>query len=72
MEQLGKYIDIILGGTPNTSKEEYWNGEIPWASVTDFNADKFLFATEKTITQKGLNNSNTKLLNVGDIKIRNH
>ncbi|HRG59984.1 MAG TPA: restriction endonuclease subunit S [Bacteroidia bacterium] len=67
MEQLGTYIDVILGGTPQTKKLDYWNGEIPWASVVDFVNDKYLFVTEKTITQKGLDNSNTKLLDIGDI-----
>jgi type I restriction enzyme, S subunit len=67
MEQLGQYIDIILGGTPNTSKNEYWGGDIPWASVVDFKESKFLFSTEKSITQFGLENSNTKLLSIGDI-----
>lgn len=30
-------IDLIGGGTPKTSKIEYWNGDIPWLSVKDFN-----------------------------------
>jgi type I restriction enzyme, S subunit len=69
MDLLGNYVDIILGGTPATSKNEYWGGSIPWASVVDFINDKYLYRTEKTITQKGLDNSNTKLLNIGDIII---
>jgi type I restriction enzyme S subunit len=67
--QLGDYSHIILGGTPKTSEPAYWGGDIFWASVTDFNTDKKLYNTEKTITEKGLNESNTKLLDVGDIII---
>jgi type I restriction enzyme, S subunit len=63
----GDHVDIILGGTPNTSKEKFWNGEIPWASVVDFPDSKRINTTQKTITQLGLEKSNTKLLNSGDI-----
>lgn len=67
---LGEVIDIIGGGTPKTSNPEYWNGNIPWLSVIDFNNDiRWASKTEKYITEEGLNNSSTKLLNVGDLII---
>ncbi|MBO3097607.1 restriction endonuclease subunit S [Gelidibacter pelagius] len=67
---LGKVIKIIGGGTPKTSVPEYWNGEIPWLSVVDFNDDnRWVSSTEKTITSLGLEKSSTKLLNKGDIII---
>jgi type I restriction enzyme, S subunit len=67
---LYEIIDLIGGGTPKTSVPEYWNGDIPWLSVADFNnGKKYVFETEKTITESGLNNSSTKLLNEGDIII---
>ena len=63
-------MEIIGGGTPKTSVSEYWGGDIPWLSVVDFNTGlKFVSSTEKTITQEGLNNSSTNLLNKGDIII---
>lgn len=63
-------IDIIGGGTPKTTVEEYWNGHIPWLSVKDFNTDnRTVYETEKTITELGLQKSSTKLLNKGDLII---
>lgn len=63
-------MDIIGGGTPKTTKPEYWNGSIPWLSVKDFNNDyRYVYRTEKTITQLGLENSSTKLLQKGDVII---
>lgn len=63
-------MDIIGGGTPKTSKMEYWNGTIPWLSVKDFNNDfRYVYETEKTITELGLQNSSTKLLKKDDIII---
>ena len=51
--------------------EEYWeNGNIGWLSVTDFNNDlRYVYESEKKITEKGLKESNTKLLQYGDIII---
>lgn len=68
--KLSDIMDLIGGGTPNTSKKEYWDGNIPWLSVKDFNNDyRYVYETGKTITEQGLNNSSTKLLTNGDVII---
>lgn len=68
--KLSDLVSIIGGGTPKTSKTEYWNGDIPWLSVKDFNNDfRYVYKTEKRITQLGLENSSTKILNKGDMII---
>src|SRR5690554_2888107 len=67
---LGEVINLIGGGTPKTSVSEYWNGDIPWLSVVDFNNEnRWVSSAEKSITELGLKNSSTKLLNIGDIII---
>ena len=49
--KLGDCIELIGGGTPKTSIPEYWNGNIPWLSVVDFNTGKkYVDQTEKSIT----------------------
>ncbi len=60
-------IELIGGGTPKTSVEEYWNGDIPWFSVVDApnESDVYVLTTEKNITIEGLNNSSAKLLRKG-------
>lgn len=59
-------IELIGGGTPKTSNKEYWDGDIPWLSVADFNnGKKYVIDTEKKITKAGLNDSSTKVLNKG-------
>lgn len=68
--ELFDIINIIGGGTPKTSISEYWNGEIPWLSVVDFNTGKkYVHETEKNITNLGLEKSSTKLLDKDDIII---
>lgn len=64
---LEEIIDLIGGGTPKTSIEEYWNGNIPWFSVVDAPdpSNVFVQKTEKYITEDGLQNSSAKLLPIG-------
>lgn len=59
-----RQADLISGGTPKTDVEKYWNGEIAWASAKDVSqcGEAFLIATERTITEIGLNESSTKML----------
>lgn len=65
---LSDIIELIGGGTPKTSVPEYWDGDIPWLSVKDFSGEnRYVYETEKCITEEGLNNSSTKYLNQDDI-----
>lgn len=65
---IGEIADIIGGGTPKTSVPEYWNGEIPWLSVVDFNNNqRYVYETLKKITERGLKESTTRLLKKGQI-----
>lgn len=65
--KLSDIMDLIGGGTPKTSVHEYWGGDIPWLSVKDFNNDyRYVYKTEKNITEEGLKNSSTKMLERDD------
>ncbi|WP_324719902.1 restriction endonuclease subunit S [Salinimicrobium sp. HB62] len=68
---LSDIINLISGGTPNTSVKEYWeNGTVGWLSVNDFNNDlRYVYESEKKITELGVAKSNTKYLEKGDIII---
>lgn len=61
---LGKSIKLIGGGTPKTSEERFWNGNVCWLSGGDIanNHKSFVSSSEKSISQDGLNNSSAKLL----------
>ena len=68
--KLSDLITLIGGGTPKTNVAEYWNGPIPWLSVVDFNSsNKYVYFAEKSITEKGLYESSTKVLKKGQIII---
>ncbi|WAM10111.1 restriction endonuclease subunit S [Mycoplasmopsis cynos] len=55
----GEFISIRkVRGTPLSSNKEFYNGHIPFLSITDIsNSDTYIYKTEKNITLKGLKNS---------------
>ncbi|MCW4115909.1 restriction endonuclease subunit S [Aurantimonas sp. MSK8Z-1] len=60
-----KYLaDFVGGGTPDKSKPEFWNGEIPWVSPKDMKTDEIL-DTEDHITSDGLHSSATNVVESG-------
>ncbi|MCC5882528.1 MAG: restriction endonuclease subunit S [Halomonas sp.] len=67
VQPLSELLTIIGGGTPKTSVEEYWGGDIPWFSVVDTPPanDVFVVATEKNITAQGLTGSSARLIPKG-------
>lgn len=68
--KLTDIAEVIVGGTPKTSVAEYWNGDIPWLSVKDFNkVTRYVLTTEKKISMEGLQKSSTNLLKKDDIII---
>ena len=65
--RLGEVAIIIGGGTPNTGISDYWNGNIPWFTPSEIGKNKYVNISEKTISEKGLNDSSAKLLPKGTI-----
>ncbi len=56
---------IESGGTPSSKIEEYWNGDINWATLVDLpqsNSITKLYNTKRKITETGLKKSSAKLL----------
>jgi type I restriction enzyme S subunit len=56
--------ELLSGGTPKTSRPDYWDGGILWASAKDVSQSNecFILSTERTITELGLEESSTKLI----------
>jgi type I restriction enzyme S subunit len=61
VKRLKFVVSIFGGGTPNTSKPEYWNGEMPWVSPKDMKSD-FIESTEDYLTTLGVQESATKVV----------
>lgn len=53
---------VVGGGTPDTNVKEYWDGNIQWFTPSEIGKEKYAIASERTISQAGLDNSSAKLL----------
>jgi len=68
-KRLGDICETIYsGGTPNTSEEKYWNGDLNWLSSGETRS-RYIRKTEKFITQLGVDNSSTRKAKAGDIVV---
>ena len=65
---LGDLFSFKGGGTPSKKNPEYWDGDIPWASVKDIKS-KYLVKTQDFITSKGLKESASNLAEPGDLVV---
>lgn len=66
--KLGDAVRFVGGGTPSKKNSEFWGGDIPWASVKDFQGSR-LDQTVDYITSAGLENSASRLLPTGTVVI---
>ncbi|MDR2963227.1 MAG: restriction endonuclease subunit S [Bacteroidales bacterium] len=64
--KLSDIASIIGGGTPDTTKEEYWNGDVQWFTPTEIKAN-YVSKSQRTISELGLANSSAKFLPKGSI-----
>ena len=60
-KKIGEIANCFAGGTPKTSDDSYYDGDIPWirSGEIKFNVIK---SAERNITIEGLNNSSAKLI----------
>ena len=61
----GFIVSVESGGTPKTSVEKYWDGDVPWLTpkeITRGNGALYVSSTERSITDKGLSSSAAKLM----------
>ena len=64
---LQQICDIQIGKTPSRSVPEYWGGELPWATISDFSAGRVVTTTKERITQIGAAKSRSKRIPRGTL-----
>lgn len=65
--KLGDVANIVGGGTPNTNKVDYWDGDIDWYTPAEIGDVIYIDSSKRKITENGLNNSSAKILPVGSV-----
>lgn len=66
MSRLGDIFNLVGGGTPTTSIEEYWGNGIPWISSADIDhSGRIVY--RRRVTPSGVANSTTSVVPRGTI-----
>ncbi len=62
--KIGDICDVVSGGTPKTSREEYWGGSVAWATPKDLSVlDSWVLRrTARTLTADGLASCSATML----------
>lgn len=63
---------VESGGTPSTTVDEYWDGDIPWLTpkeITRSTGGIYVSSTERNITEQGVQGSAAKLMPVGTVML---
>lgn len=54
-------MEVLSGGTPKTTVPDFWDGDIPFYTPKDATDACYVLETERSITELGLNNCNSRL-----------
>ena len=65
--KLGDISEIVGGGTPSTSIDVYWNGDINWFSPAEIGEQIIVNSSQRKITKLGLEKSSAKMLPKGTV-----
>ena len=66
---IGDCAEIYQGGTPSTTNDHYWGGNITWVTPSEITKLPTLYIdnSERKITEEGLHHSSARLLPAGTI-----
>ncbi|MCX8482298.1 MAG: restriction endonuclease subunit S [Crocinitomicaceae bacterium] len=70
MKELFSLGNVSSGGTPDTTNEIFWNGNVNWCTPTDItklNGSKYIGETVVKISAAGLKNSSARLLPINSV-----
>lgn len=61
--------NVVGGGTPSTSRAEYFGGSIPWITPRDLSSfqGRFIERGERNISEEGFNSSGARVLPKGSV-----
>jgi type I restriction enzyme S subunit len=68
VERLGDVAEMGSGGTPPSAVPAYYDGDIPWASISDMTkGGKVISSTDRNLTRAGFTNSAAQMFPAGTI-----
>jgi type I restriction enzyme S subunit len=67
-KRLGEIAEMGSGGTPPSSVSSYYDGDIPWVSISDMTSGgKVIMSTDRNLTRSGFTNSAAQMFPVGTV-----
>lgn len=68
VKRLGDVAEMGSGGTPPSSVPAYYDGDIPWVSISDMtNGGKVILRTDRNLSHLGFSNSAAQMFSVGTV-----
>lgn len=69
LQALNRLCEIFSGGTPSTTVDAYWNGDIQWITPMEMgkSTTPYVYKTQRTLTEEGLRNCSSPLLPAGAV-----
>lgn len=68
VKRLGDVAEMGSGGTPPSSVPAYYDGDIPWVSISDMtNGGKVILRTDRNLSNLGFSNSAAQIFSVGTV-----
>ena len=64
---MGEVVQIVGGGTPDSSNADYWDGDIDWYTPSEIGERRSVETSARKITPEGLVHSSARLLPAGSI-----
>ena len=59
--------EIVGGSTPKTNIEEYWNGDNYWVTPAELHGERYIYSTERCITDDAVSKTHLTLLPIGSV-----
>jgi type I restriction enzyme S subunit len=68
LKRLGSVAEMGSGGTPTSSVPAFYDGDIPWVSISDMTkGGKVIMGTDRNLTGAGFANSAAQMFQVGTV-----
>jgi type I restriction enzyme S subunit len=68
VKRLGDVAEMGSGGTPPSSVSAYYDGDIPWVSISDMTkGGKVILSTDRNLTSHGFANSAAQMFPIGTV-----
>lgn len=64
---IGEVSKVLGGSTPKTNVDEYWNGDFPWITPAELKGTKYIYDTERHISESGRASSGLQMLPINTV-----